>query len=40
MDDAMRRFAVLKPHLEDGVSLATAARIADVPIRTAQRWLS
>ncbi|WP_299794271.1 Mu transposase C-terminal domain-containing protein [uncultured Marivita sp.] len=40
MDDAMRRFAVLKPHLEDGVSLATAARIADVPIRTAQRWLA
>lgn len=26
MDEAMRRFSVLRPHLEDGVSLATAAR--------------
>ena len=40
MDEAMRRFAALRPHLEEGVSLTTAARAADVPIRTAQRWLS
>lgn len=40
MDEAMRRFAALRPHLEEGVSLAAAARAADVPIRTAQRWLS
>ncbi|MFD2741151.1 AAA family ATPase [Sulfitobacter aestuarii] len=40
MDEAMRRFAVLQPHLEEGVSLIAAARAADVPIRTAQRWLS
>ncbi|WP_419178315.1 helix-turn-helix domain-containing protein [Ciceribacter selenitireducens] len=36
----MRRFAVLRPHLEEGVSLVAAARAADVPIRTTQRWLS
>lgn len=40
MDDAMRRFAVLRPHIEDGVALTAAARAADVSIRTAQRWLS
>ena len=40
MNEAMRRFAVLKPHIEDGVSLAVAAHLADVPVRTAQRWLS
>lgn len=40
MDEAMRRFAALRPHLEEGVSLVAAARAADVPLRTAQRWLS
>lgn len=40
MDEAMRRFAVIRPHLENDVSLAAAARAAEVPIRTAQRWLS
>ena len=40
MDEAIRRFVVLKPYLDDGVSLAADSRIADVPIRTAQRWLS
>lgn len=39
MDDAMRRFAVIRPHLEDSVSLAAAARASEVPVRTAQRWL-
>lgn len=37
---AMERFAVLRPHLEDGVSLAQAARQAGVAVRTAERWLS
>jgi putative transposase len=36
----MARFAVLRPHLEDGVSLARAAAAAGVPLRTAQRWLA
>jgi putative transposase len=40
MNEAMRRFAVLKPHVDDGVALAVAARAADIPIRTAQRWLA
>ena len=35
----MRRFQVLLPHLHDGVPLARAAAQADVPLRTAQRWL-
>jgi putative transposase len=39
MDEAMRRFAVIRPHLEDGISLAAAARASEVPVRTAQRWL-
>jgi putative transposase len=38
-DEAMRRFAVLRPHFEEGVPLAASARAAGVPIRTAQRWL-
>ena len=37
---AMARFAVLRPHLEDDVPLARAAREAGVPVRTAQRWLA
>ncbi len=36
---AMARFAVLRPVLEDGVSLTCAAEAAGVPLRTAQRWL-
>lgn len=39
-DEAMRRFAVLRPHLEEGVPLAASARTAGVPTRTAQRWLA
>lgn len=35
----MARFAVLRPHLEDDVPLARAARTAGVPVRTARRWL-
>ena len=37
---AMARFAVLRPHLEDGVPLGHAADAAGVPLRTAQRWLA
>src|SRR4051794_38641830 len=37
---AMARFAVLRPHLEEGVPLARAAGEAGVPPRTAQRWLA
>ena len=39
-DRAMARFAVLRPHLEDGAHLAQAARAAGVALRTAERWLS
>jgi len=38
--EAMRRWAVLRPHLDDGVALVAAARAAGVPERTAQRWLA
>jgi hypothetical protein len=37
--EAMRRFAVLRPHLNDGVPLPEAARDAGVPLRSVQRWL-
>src|SRR3954452_7336991 len=37
---AMARFAVLRPHLEEGVPLARAAGEAGMPLRTAQRWLA
>jgi putative transposase len=38
--EAMARLSVLRPHLEDDVSLAAAARHAGVPLRTAERWLA
>jgi putative transposase len=38
--EAMRRFAVLRPHLHDGVPLPEAARDAGVPLRSVQRWLA
>ena len=38
--EAMARFALLRPHLNDGVPLSEAARDADVPLRSAQRWLA
>jgi putative transposase len=37
---AMDRVGVLRPHLDDGASLAQAARAAGVALRTAERWLS
>ncbi len=38
--EAMRRFEILRPHLEDGGRLTDTAAVAKVPLRTAQRWLS
>jgi len=38
--EAMARFAVLRPHLNDGVPLSEAACDAGVPLRSAQRWLA
>ena len=39
-EQAMARFAALRPHLEEGVPLARAASHAGIPIRTAERWLA
>jgi len=36
----MQRWQVLRPAVEDSVPLATAARHAGVPLRSAQRWLT
>ncbi|WP_207543698.1 Mu transposase C-terminal domain-containing protein [Salipiger marinus] len=38
--EAMTRFAILRPHMEDGVPLVRAAEAAGVPVRTARRWLA
>ena len=37
---AQHRYAVLRPHLEDGVSLVDAAAAAGIPARTARHWLA
>ncbi len=34
----MERFAVLRPHIEEGIPLVESARAAGVPIRTMLRW--
>ena len=39
-EQAMARFAVLRPHLDEGVPLSRAAGHAGVPVRTAERWLA
>jgi len=36
----MGRFAVLRPHINDGVPLPEAARDAGVPLRSVQRGLA
>lgn len=36
---AMQHFAILRPHLEEGIPLTRAARHAGIPVRTAERWL-
>lgn len=38
-DPALARFALLRPHVEDGVPLTAVARGADVPIGTMRHWL-
>jgi putative transposase len=40
LDQAMARWQVLRPHLEEGVPFLRAAREAGIPARTAQRWLA
>lgn len=37
-DVAMSRFQALRPHIHDGATLAEAARMANIPVRTMQRW--
>ncbi len=37
---AMIRFAMLRPCLEEGVPLTRAASEAGIPVRTAERWLA
>ena len=39
-EQAMTRFAVLRPHLESSVPLARSAGEAGIPTRTAERWLT
>lgn len=39
-EEAMRRWRVLRPSIEDGVPLAVAARGAGVSLRSAQRWMT
>ncbi len=36
---AMDRFAMLRPHLEEDVPLSRAADHAGIAVRTAERWL-
>ena len=38
--EALRRWQVLRAHLEDGVPLARAAAQSGIPHRTLQRWLA
>ena len=37
--EALRRFALLRPHLEQGEPLSVLARKAQIPLRTARRWV-
>jgi putative transposase len=37
---AMARFAVLRPHLHEDIPLSEAARDAGIPLRSVQRWLA
>jgi len=36
---ALERFRLLQPHLEQGRPLIQVAREAGIPFRTAQRWV-
>ncbi len=37
--EAMERFSLLRPALEDGVSQTEVARLHHLPLRTVQRWI-
>ena len=39
-DAALRRFEALRPHLQHRVALTEAARAANVPVRSVQRWVA
>ena len=39
-EEAMTRFELLKPHLEEGVPLPRVASDAGIALRTAKRWLA
>lgn len=39
-EEALRRWRILRPHLENGRPLTRAAADGGVPVRTAQRWLA
>ena len=39
-DAALRRFEALRPHIQDGAALTEAARAANVPVRSLQRWVA
>jgi putative transposase len=38
--EALERFWLIQPHLEEGMALTAVARDAGIPYRTAQRWVS
>jgi putative transposase len=38
--EAMMRFAGLRPHLNEDIPLSEAARNAGIPLRSVQRWLT
>lgn len=37
--EALARFALLRPHIEDGAALSGLARDVQIPLRTARRWV-
>ena len=39
-DQALERFRIIRPFLEEGVALATIARHHGLALRTARRWVS
>jgi len=39
-DEALRRWRLLQPHVEEGVPLTRAAAAAGIPLRSAQSWLT
>jgi putative transposase len=39
-DQALQRFRIIRPFLEEGVVLAAIARHHGIPLRTARRWVS